>query len=57
MPEACSACDFAAEIDILKMQSLKNNALAIIGNFVMRKPTREIENAVRVWSKNEIKQA
>ena len=48
MPEACSACDFAAEIDILKMQSLKNNALAIIGNFVMRKPTREIENAVRV---------
>jgi len=48
MPETCPACDFAADTYILKMQSLKINALAIIGNFVMRKPTREIENAVRV---------
>jgi len=28
MPEACPACDFAADIDNLKMQRLKNNVLA-----------------------------
>jgi len=48
MPEACTACDFAADIDNLKMQRLKNNVLATIGNFVSRTQTHEFENAVRV---------
>jgi len=56
MPEACPACDFAADIDNLKMQSLKNNVLATIGNFERRTQTNEFENPVRLRSNYEIKQ-
>jgi len=42
MREACPAWEFAADTHILKIQNLKNNVLATIGNFVRRTPTREL---------------
>jgi hypothetical protein len=48
MTYACPACEFAADIHLLKLQRQQNKVLLTIGNFPRYTPVRELHKAFNI---------